>query len=91
VTATTAIISVLSPIVVALIRRRQWSREVIALFSIFAVSCLYVIGKSLDQSLTWPLDGAFWEGLLAALGTSKVSYEVLRTVAPNALATMEDV
>lgn len=90
-TATTVIISILSPILIALIRRQQWSREVIALFSIFAVSCLYVVGKAFDQSLSWPLSGEFWEGLLAALGTSQVSYEVLRSAAPGVLDKMEDV
>lgn len=90
-TATTFIIAVISPFIVALIRRRQWSREVIGLFSIFAVSCLYIVGCAFDQSLSWPLGGEFWEGLLAALGTSGLTYEALRFVAPDALRKMESV
>ena len=76
-TATTFILSALSPLLVALVRRCKWPKTVIVLLSLLIVAALYVAGQALDQSLTWPLTAQFWTGLAAAWGVQQASYKFL--------------
>ncbi|HEY1016980.1 MAG TPA: hypothetical protein VGE07_29975 [Herpetosiphonaceae bacterium] len=76
-TATTFILSALSPLLVALLRRCRWPETVIVLLSLLIVAALYVLGQWLDGALAWPLSAPFWTGLAAAWGVQQAAYKFL--------------
>lgn len=73
--ATTFLLAVLSPLVVAVLRRTNWSQAHIDLAAAVAVIVCYVLGQAFDQQLTWPLSQAFWFGLFAAFGAQQAAYK----------------
>lgn len=73
-TASTVLFAVLSPIIVALLRKPSWPKPVVSLLAVVVVALVYVLGTWLDGTLTWPLSREFWEGLVAAFGAQQFAY-----------------
>jgi len=73
--ATTFLLAVISPLVVAALRKATWSQAYIDLVAAIVVIGCYVLGQALDQQLTWPLSQTFWFGLLAAFGVQQAAYK----------------
>lgn len=76
-TATHIAVYVFSPLVLAVLRRRNWGSDFMAIAAFLTVTLLYTAGAWIDQRLAWPITGAFWSGLLAAYGTQQASYNIL--------------
>ena len=75
--ATVFILAVLSPLVVALIRKCQWPKEVVELVAVVIIVALVILGKFLDGALIWPLTESFWLELLGYFGAQQASYKLL--------------
>lgn len=73
-TAVTFIFAILSPLIVALLRRPTWPKPVVSLLAAFVVLILYVAALWLDGALVWPLNTDFWTGLAAAFGSQQFAY-----------------
>lgn len=73
-TALSFLFAVLSPIIVALLRRPSWPKPVVSLLAVMVISAVYTAGSWLDGSLSWPLDRSFWDGLFAAFGAQQFAY-----------------
>lgn len=73
-TALTFLFAVLSPIIVALLRRPTWPKPVVSLLAVVVISLVYTAGSALDGTLSWPLDRSFWDGLFAAFGAQQFAY-----------------
>jgi hypothetical protein len=73
--ATTIILNVISPLLVALIRRCTWPSEFVAFLSLVVVALCFTLGQFLDGRLTFPLPESFWVFLLAAWGGNQFLYK----------------
>lgn len=73
--ATTTILTLLSPYLVALARRCTWPAIVVTLVSVGVVTLCFSVGQFLDGRQIWPLTQAFWEGLWAAWASNQLIYK----------------
>ena len=73
-TALTFLFAVLSPIIVALLRRPSWPKPVVSLLAVVVISAVYTAGAALDGTLSWPIGSEFLTGLLAMFGSQQFAY-----------------
>lgn len=72
-----AVVAMLVPLMVAVIRRPHWKSEAVELLSFAVTTALYVLSLALEGKLSYPLDAEFAVGLLAVLGGAKLSRGLL--------------
>ena len=87
---TTLVLMVVSPLLVALIRRCSWPKEAVELVAVLVVVVLFVAGRALDHALTWPLGSSFWVELLTYFGVQQAAYKFVWRNSP-ATRTLENV
>lgn len=75
---TTLLLSALSPLLVALLRRARWPDEVMALLAFAVVAVIYTAGRALDGALTWPLTTEYAIGLAAAFGAQQGVFQLIK-------------
>jgi len=71
--ATAFLLAVISPLVVAALRKAAWSQAHTDLAAAVVVIGCYILGQAFDAQLTWPLSGTFWLGLFAAFGVQQAA------------------
>lgn len=74
---TVFLVSLFTPILVAVMRRESWSKDLVQLVAYCVVICLYVLCRFLDNALVLPLTAEFYAGLLMCLGGQKLAYDYL--------------
>jgi len=72
----TFLLSVISPVVVALINKRVADSNIRLLISIIVVAACVLIGQALDKNFTFPPNTVFWIIMLANFGAQQVSYNL---------------
>lgn len=70
----TALFAVLSPIIVAFLRKPTWPKPVVSLLAVVVITVIYTLGSWLDGTLTWPIGSEFLTGLLAMFGSQQFAY-----------------
>ena len=78
------------PWLVALMRRRSMSDDLVRAGAIVFAALCFVVGQFADGALSWPLTSDFLTGLAAAVGLQQVGYSVYKRVAPDALQKAEE-
>lgn len=69
-------LAAISPLLIALIRRCQWPKELVEILAVLAVVLLAILGRWLDGALDWPLDPAFLVEILSLFGVQQVAYKL---------------
>lgn len=78
-----------SPWLVALLRKHNWSSDLVVLVAGLVSLLCFLAGQLMDGALTWPPSQEFWLGLAAAFGLQQSGYYVTKKVAPAALLWVE--
>lgn len=72
----TFLLSVISPVLVAVINKRVADSNVRLLISIIVVALCVLIGQALDRTFSFPPTAEFWIIMLANFGAQQVSYNL---------------
>lgn len=78
-----------SPWLVALLRRHNWSDDTIQIVAVVVSAACFVLGQLADGALHWPLSSDFLIGLAAAFGLQQAGYMGYKRVAPTTLSKVE--
>lgn len=81
--------AVASPWLVALLRKRHWSDDVLQLVAVAVSFACFLLGQFADGALHWPLSETFWYGLAGAFGLNQAGYQIAKRVAPATLEKVE--
>ena len=81
---------VVSPWLVALMRKHKWSRDLTVVVAVVVSFACFLFGQFADGALTWPPSSDFWLGLAAAFGLQQGGYAVSKRVAPAQMQQVED-
>jgi hypothetical protein len=78
----TALLVVLTPLVIAAIRRETMSENTVTLITLGVVVVFFFACKALDGGLTWPLPASMAGELAQALIAQQVIYQLVKKTSP---------
>jgi hypothetical protein len=82
ITSWTALLVVLTPLLIAAIRSEGMTDNTVTLLTLAVVTVFFFLGKALDGGLSWPLPASMAGELAQALIAQQVIYQLVKKTSP---------